>query len=205
MRMTDTIELARPDAFNQLGAIARDLLESLRELGFDRSLGAVAAEIPDARDRLNYVGTLTEDAAHKVLATVERGLPECNQVAERGRELAHTIRRRAQADLSPMICKAMMKQCADYADRAAGFAQDQNALLTEIMMTQSFQDLSGQVIKKVVDIISRTENQLLNLLVDTAPLSAIVKEQGGELQGPQVPDKALKQDDVDDLLASMGF
>lgn len=203
--MTDTAEIARPDAFNQLGAIARDLLESLRELGFDRSLGAVAAEIPDARDRLTYVGKLTEDAAHRVLATVEKGLPECNQVAERGRELAQTIRRRAQGDLSPMMCKAMMKQCADYAERAAGFAQHQNALLTEIMMTQSFQDLSGQVIKKVVDIISRTEGQLLELLVDTAPVIPGGPQSGGDLQGPQVPDKALKQDDVDDLLASMGF
>jgi len=201
--MNDTAELVRPDAFNQLGAIARDLLESLRELGFDRSLGAVAAEIPDARDRLSYVGKLTEEAAHKVLATVESGLPECNQVSERGRELAQTIRRRAQGELSPMMCKAMMKQCADYADRAADFAQHQNDLLTEIMMTQSFQDLSGQVIKKVVDIISRTENQLLSLLVDTAPVSAAAL--GDELQGPQVPDKAMKQDDVDDLLASMGF
>jgi len=203
--MTEISAPVRPDAFNQLGTIARDLLESLRELGFDRSLGEVAAEIPDARDRLSYVGKLTEDAAHKVLATVERGLPECNQVAERGRELAQTIRRRAQGELSPMICKAMMKQCADYAERAAGFAQQQNDLLTEIMMTQSFQDLSGQVIKKVVDIITRTEGQLLSLLVDSAPAIAGAKTQRDELQGPQVPDKALKQDDVDDLLASMGF
>jgi chemotaxis protein CheZ len=203
--MTDTEQPSRPDAFNQLGAIARDLLESLRELGFDRSLGAVAAEIPDARDRLTYVGKLTEDAAHRVLATVEKGLPECNQVAERGRELAQTIRRRAQGELSPMMCKAMMKQCGDYAERAADFAQQQNAMLTEIMMTQSFQDLSGQVIKKVVDIISRTESQLLNLLVDTAPVAAPVTGAGGALEGPQVPDKALKQDDVDDLLASLGF
>ena len=203
--MSDTAELVRPDACNQRGAIARDLLESLRELGFDRSLGAVAAEIPDARDRLSYVGKLTEEAAHKVLATVEQGLPECNQVSERGRELAQTIRRRAQSDMSEMMCKAMMKQCADYADRAADFAQNQNNMLTEIMMTQSFQDLSGQVIKKVVDIISRTESQLLSLLVDTAPVAAGGGGPGDELQGPQVPDKAMKQDDVDDLLASMGF
>jgi chemotaxis protein CheZ len=104
-----------------------------------------------------------------------------------------------------MMCKAMMKQCADYAERAAGFALHQNDLLTEIMMTQSFQDLSGQVIKKVVDIISRTEGQLLELLVDTAPVIPGGAQSGGDLQGPQVPDKALKQDDVDDLLASMGF
>jgi len=203
--MTEISAPGRPDAFNQLGTIARDLLESLRELGFDRSLGEVAAEIPDARDRLSYVGQLTEEAAHKVLSTVERGLPECNQVAERGRELAQTIRRRAHGELSPMICKAMMKQCADYADRAAEFAQQQNDMLTEIMMTQSFQDLSGQVIKKVVDIITRTESQLLHLLVDSAPATAGAKTQRDDLQGPQVPDKALKQDDVDDLLASMGF
>jgi len=203
--MAETADLTRPDAFNQLGAIARDLLESLRELGFDRSLGAVAAEIPDARDRLTYVGKLTEEAAHKVLSTVEQGLPECNQVAERGRDLAQTIRRRAQGELSPMMCRAMMKQCADYADRAAAFAELQNNMLTEIMMTQSFQDLSGQVIKKVVDIITRTESQLLDLLVDSAALTAAVRGGDNELQGPQVPDKALKQDDVDDLLASMGF
>ena len=98
-----------------------------------------------------------------------------------------------------------MKQCADYAERAAGFAQHQNDLLTEIMMTHSFQDLSGQVIKKVVDIITRTEGQLLSLLVDSAPAIAGAKTQRDELQGPQVPDKALKQDDVDDLLASLGF
>lgn len=201
--MIETPDAVRPDAFNQLGTIARGLLESLRELGFDRSLGAVAAEIPDARDRLTYVGKLTEEAAHKVLATVEQGLPECNQVAERGRELAQTIRRRSQGELSDMMCRAMMKQCADYADRAAAYAERQNGLLMEIMMSQSFQDLSGQVIKKVVDIITRTEAQLLDLLVETSPAAEAASDAG--LQGPQVPDKALKQDDVDDLLASMGF
>jgi chemotaxis protein CheZ len=104
-----------------------------------------------------------------------------------------------------MICKAMTKQCADYAERAADFAQHQNGLLTEIMMTQGFQDLSGQVIKKVLDIITRTESQLLDLLVDTAPPIPGLRTENIDLQGPQVPDKALKQDDVDDLLASMGF
>ena len=198
-------EPVRPDAFNQLGAITRGLLESLRELGLDRSLGAVAAEIPDARDRLTYVGRLTEQAAHQVLATVEQGLPECKQVAERGRELALTIRRQAQGEPSPMMCKAMLEQCADYAEHAAGFAQQHSDLLTEIMMTQSFQDLSGQVIKKVVDIITRTEIELLALLVDTAPAAVAARGAGNDLQGPQVPDKALRQDDVDDLLASMGF
>jgi chemotaxis protein CheZ len=127
-------------------------------------------------------------------------------VAEHGRELARTLRQRSQDDAShPTMCTAMMQQCADYAERAADFAQRQNALLTGIMLTQGFQDLSGQVIKKVVDIITRTECQLLDLLVETAPVAGGSTLAGSGLQGPQVPAKALKQDDVDDLLASMGF
>jgi len=193
------------EAFNQLGHLTRTLHEALRELGYDRTLAEVREEIPDARDRLVYVSKLTEEAAHKVLAAVEKGQPECEAVQARGRELAQTLRRRAQGDVSPVMAKAMMSQCADYADRAANFGQSQSELLTDIMMSQSFQDLSGQVIKKVVDIISRTEAQLLEILVVTASVETKAEAEGHVLAGPQVPDKALKQDDVDDLLASLGF
>ena len=76
------------------------------------------------------------------------------------------------------------------------------------MLAQDFQDLSGQVILKVVNIISRTEEQLCELLLHSTPAAAdddAAPPAGSELAGPQVPDKALAQDDVDDLLASLGF
>jgi chemotaxis protein CheZ len=83
------------------------------------------------------------------------------------------------------------------------------------MMAQDFQDLSGQVIKKVIDIITRTEMQLVQLLIDSSPSApaAVAKPENAEpvtvdnhvLEGPQTADSALKQDDVDDLLASLGF
>ena len=86
------------------------------------------------------------------------------------------------------------------------------------MMAQDFQDLSGQVIKKVIDIITRTEMQLVHLLLDSAPESgaavvvAPAPVQGLKadvdthvLEGPQTADNALQQSDVDDLLASLGF
>jgi chemotaxis protein CheZ len=71
------------------------------------------------------------------------------------------------------------------------------------MMAQDFQDLSGQVINKVIKIITRTEKQLLELLVSHTPQAKA--ETVTKLEGPQTPDKAMKQDDVDDLLASLGF
>jgi chemotaxis protein CheZ len=84
------------------------------------------------------------------------------------------------------------------------------------MMAQDFQDLSGQVIKKVIDIITRTELQLVQLLIDSSPEPQAVTAaaplepepitvDNHVLEGPQTAENALKQDDVDDLLASLGF
>ena len=103
---------------------------------------------------------------------------------------------------------AMLASGELFVHAAAQVADNQERTLSDIMMSQDFQDLSGQVIKKVIDIISRTENQLLQLLKDTAPehvIAAVAAAQAETLQGPQTGDKAMKQDDVDDLLAQMGF
>lgn len=200
------------EAFARLGAITRQLHEALIALGAGSELQTVVSEIPDARERLAYVGRMTEDAANKVLNLVDVARPECETVASQGRELADSLRRLAEApDMSVERARAMMKLCAGYAERAASFAQAQHGVLGDIMLSQSFQDLSGQVIKKVIDIITRTEHQLLDLLVDSAPeqqpaaASAPSPAPASELAGPQVPAKALKQDEVDDLLASLGF
>ncbi len=191
------------DGFEQLGQIARELHEALRKLGFEQRLTEVANEIPDARDRLAYVGKMTEEAAHKVLGTVERGLPQCESARAQGESLARQIRQQPMDDIGHEQCRNLLNGCADYAQSASRFAGMQGEMLTDIMMAQSFQDLSGQVIHRVIDIITRTERQILELLVDTAPDQ--VDPRSAALSGPQVPDKALKQDDVDDLLESLGF
>ena len=94
-------------------------------------------------------------------------------------------------------------QLKAFAERSVEVASLQQDALNDIMMAQDFQDLSGQVINKVIKIISRTEKQLLELLVSTTPPPKV--ETPAVLEGPQTPDKAMKQDDVDDLLASLGF
>lgn len=67
--------------------------------------------------------------------------------------------------------------------------------------------LSGQVIQKVINIITRTESQLVQLLVDSAPEpdAAVATVETYKLEGPQTADNALHQNDVDNLLASLGF
>jgi len=199
--------MAKPETRARLGGIARELHDGLRSLGADTELQRVMEEIPNARERLDYVARMTENAANKVLGLVESAKPEFDSVTSRGRELSDALSRLSSApDISVERARVMLKMCGDYLNKSSDFMEKQNSVLTQIMMAQDFQDLSGQVIKKVIDIITRTEQQLIMVLVDTAP-ERVEAEAGSteNLQGPQVPDKALKQDDVDDLLASLGF
>jgi chemotaxis protein CheZ len=214
-----TTPLSKEDAYARLGAITREMHEALTALGGNQ-LHSIVSEIPDARDRLSYVGKMTEDAANKVLNLVDASKPDCDDLSKRGYELSESLSRLAgSGELSVDRARGLLVVCGKFAERTAGFADRQAAALSDIMMAQDFQDLSGQVIKKVIDIINRTEAQLVHLLLDSAPeadlaatrasqpaaVAAVASVDTHKLEGPQTADQALKQGDVDDLLASLGF
>lgn len=209
--------ISKEEAFARLGAITREMHEAFAVLGGGTELHDVVEEFPNARERLTHVGKMTENAANTVLNLVDAAKPECDDLAKRGEELGQSLARMAASeDLSIERARALMGVCGKFAERTAGFASKQANILSDIMMAQDFQDLSGQVIKKVIDIINRTELELVQLLVDSAP-NQLVRETATEaaaaeftgethqLQGPQAEEKALAQGDVDDLLASLGF
>jgi chemotaxis protein CheZ len=207
--------LSKEEAFARLGSITREMHEALSVLGANQ-LHNIVEEIPNARDRLAYVGKMTEDAANKVLNLVEEAKPACDDLAKRGDELGAALTRLAQsADYSDEKAKGLLVTCGKFAHSTAQFSSKQAEVLSDIMMAQDFQDLSGQVIKKVIDIITRTEMQLVQLLIDSSPEAVVSTKAAATegtvsvdehvLEGPQTADNALKQDDVDDLLASLGF
>jgi chemotaxis protein CheZ len=203
--MSESPKLDATAAFERLGQITRQLHQAMSELGLDNHLHRIVNEIPDARERLTYVAQMTESAAHKVLGLVDAAQPACSALREQA------VAQRAA--LAPLLdstegpVREALQGALALADAAEKTADQQYGTLTEIMMSQDFQDLSGQVIKKVIDIISQTETQLLQLLSQSAPehLAAAAAAANEQLQGPQTPEKALKQDDVDDLLSSLGF
>jgi chemotaxis protein CheZ len=169
-------------------------------------LHQVLREVPDACERLEYIGKLTERAAEQVLGLVDQAKPACEEVQRRGDELAAAMRRLADSpDLDVTRARATLRLCADYAQRAAGFAGSQNSLMTDVMMAQDFQDLSGQVIGKVMNILLRVDLELRHVLQDGALPDLPIDAPQETLAGVQVPDRAMQQDDVDDLLASLGF
>ena len=193
------------DALDQLDQRVRRLGITLAELGWDAALHLLVDEIPDACERLSYVGQLTEAAANKVLNMVDAAQPVCQSAATDAEALAGRLASLADhPELGVGEARAALAEAVEALRHHGGVVRGQSSVLTDIMMAQDFQDLSGQVIKKVVAIISHTEQQLRMLLARTegrlvrAPLRA-------QLAGPQVPDKAVAQADVDDLLAAMGF
>lgn len=203
--MSERSEPAQGEVYDELGQVARQLHSAVVQLGSDGHLHRMASEIPDARDRLVYVGQLTDRAAHKVLSLVEQGQPECLALRDDAATLVGKLVA-ASAGATPEQA-ALLAEARRFAEHAAARAEHQHEMLSEIMLSQDFQDLSGQVIQKVVKIITDTEDQLLGLLLKHAPLQASDLKHTSEegLQGPQIEGKALEQGDVDDLLASLGF
>lgn len=170
-----------------------------------QALHKLSSELPDACERLDYVKRMTDQAANKVLGLVEDAQEDAEAVRRQGSELSESLQRLAAApDLSVERARAMMRLCAAYAASAAGFADRVKGLQTEIMMAQDFQDLSGQVINKVLGMLRPAEEPLQQLLAEHDQLHHVAPE-AEQLAGVQTPDKALQQDDVDALLAEMGF
>ena len=200
------------DIYQRLGEITRELHEALKALGYMPALKDTVGELPDARSRLEYIARLTGEAAEKVLNRVDEAKAEQHTVIDSSRRLVETI------GAVPGL-KWAMPELLEWSHKIQAAAERTDQHLTEIMMAQDFHDLTGQVIKKVVALAGTLENQLLQLLIETAPHAASAETSGGaasgepqrlELSGPVVnpegrTDVVTSQAQVDDLLASLGF
>jgi chemotaxis protein CheZ len=196
--------------YERLGGIVRLLHDSLRELGYDRSLSDVAHQITDAQDRLTYIASLTEQAAVKVLNAVDHGMPEQDTLAKTAREMDSRWAQLFDGKLSIDEFKVLAGDSKQFAAMVAEATEAEKARLLDIMMAQDFQDITGQLIKKIVAITSSAERELAQLLRDNAPpevKAAMAAEQKPEelMSGPSAPGAAMEQDDVDSLLADLGF
>ena len=195
--------------FERLGGIVRLLHDSLRELGYDKALTEASSQIVDAQDRLEYVATLTEQAANKVLNTLDEGMPAQDVLSKKAKDMDNRWTALFDGKLSLDEFKALAGDSRQFAVVVNQATEAERARLLEIMMAQDFQDITGQLIKKVVNITKTVENELAQLLRDNAPAEVreklAQKQDAPLMQGPSVPSVALDQDNVDDLLADLGF
>lgn len=190
------------DLFHRIGQLTRTLHEALAELGYDKRLKAAARSVPDARERLAYIASLTGRAADRVLGAVEE-----SQALQQG------VQRDASALLARWhgaagISEHLAGDTRVFLERVTLTSSEQAGLLHDIMMAQDFHDLTGQLIKRVGEIAHTLEASLVTLLSETAsPHHAGEQEQ---VRGPALPtqgrtDIVRSQAEVDALLGSLGF
>jgi chemotaxis protein CheZ len=193
-----------------IGGLTRSLHDMLRELGYDRALEEATHAIPDARDRLSYVATMTEQAAQRALSATEVAKPIQDQMAAEAAALSEKWRRLLDRQLPVGEFRELVLATRGYLDAVPGRVGETNNQLLEIMMAQDFQDLTGQVIKKITAIIQNLEQQLVKMLVENTPVEKRSKEAESLMNGPVINPEGLAgvvttQKQVDDLLDSLGF
>ncbi len=194
----------------RVGHMTRLLHDSLRGLGLDKLLERAAEDIPDARDRLDYVAKLSERAAQRVLNATDAAIPLQEQIQDGALAHASRIEELLAGEADVESYQKQLRELLVYLQASSQASKDSKVHLIDIMMAQDFQDLTGQVIKRVTELAQSLEQQLVQLLIEYSPDQIKRPQQDGLLNGPQVnpegkTDVVANQSQVDDLLDSLGF
>jgi chemotaxis protein CheZ len=197
-------------AFEKIGQLTRLLHDTIHQLGYDKMLEETAEKLPDARQRLSYISQMTEQAASRVLNATDIAKPIQDRIETQATDLSSRWAKLYDRKLSVEEFKTLAGQTRTFVDQAAVDSKIVNEQLLEIMMAQDFQDLTGQVIKKIADMAAKMESGLLKVLIDIMPDTKRVVAEDGLLNGPVVAsegreDVVTSQEQVDDLLDSLGF
>lgn len=211
--MGESVEL-----FAEVGKLTRQLHDSLNSFQLDSRISNLANEdIPDAQTRLNYVIETTEQAANTTMDAVETSMPIAEKMNERISgilpEWKKLMTRQLQLGEFKTLCYELDKMLEDTSQES----QKLTELLTEVLMAQGYQDLTGQVIRRVIELVKEVEDSLVHMLKVFGEPEVYEKTNKTqeepdkvEAEGPIIDaegrdDVVQGQDDVDDLLSSLGF
>lgn len=176
------IQKGQGELFKEVGKVTRKLHDSLRSFkeAIDPKLKDLTiSEMPNAVDKLHFVIEKTEEAANKTMGIVEKYVLNMDELADHIRNLKE-----------PEESVAYLRQ----------FKNSLEDDLTEIITTQSFQDLTGQTIKKVIKLVSEIEEELVRLIATFG-----VKIEPSKKTEAEIESEKVSQAGVDDLLKEFGF
>lgn len=190
----------------RIGTLMRTLRESMRELGLEKSVQQAVASIPDGKDRLRYIAQMTAQAAEKTL----NGIDVIKPLQVDMNKNAQALQQQWQETATGVVPTQLRESTEAFLGQVIQDSETTKAELLEIMMAQDFQDLTGQVIKKMMEVVEEAEKQLLALLMENTPPEMRAKTQNESLlNGPQINKEGVNvmasQSQVDDLLDELGF
>jgi len=205
------------DLFTEIGKLTRELHDALNNFKLDSRIADLAAQdIPNAKDRLEYVLKMTDEAANKTMDAVDNANELTNQMATKLEVLRGTWEKINSKQNDPGEFKTFFGDMGNFLKDNESNNSKISANLTEILMAQGFQDLTGQVIKNVITLVHDVEESLVHTITmfghmdeyNQAVETGKKPEKG--VEGPIIDaekrdDVVTSQDDVDDLLSSLGF
>lgn len=218
--------------FQEIGKLTRTVHDAIRNFHaestvLEESGSAQASELGDksesrmvdATDRLEYVIKLTENAANKTMDMVEETLPVSQELRETAVRLKEDWERLMRREMSAEEFRGLYKQIDGFLEFAGSKTTSIEGNLSSILLAQDFQDLTGQVIKKVIKLVHEVEDSLVDLVKvasqvenitgikyePDAPLPEKEALEGPQHKAEEREDVVSSQDDVDDLLSSLGF
>ncbi len=199
--------------YQEVGKLTRELHDAISAFGMDDRISSMAEhDIPDARERLKYVISKTDDAANRTLNAVEESLPLCEAMEKEATELQQKWDKFIKKEMNADEFRALARQVEQFLKEQTSTAETVRGNLNDVLMAQDFQDLTGQIIKRVITLVAEVENNLVNLvkLAGLPERESKIEKKMEKLEGPIIPgvdsgDVVSGQDEVDDLLSSLGF
>ncbi|MDT8309865.1 MAG: protein phosphatase CheZ [Methylophaga sp.] len=207
-------ESRETELFQEVGKLTRDLHNALNNFNVDsRLVDLTHKEMPDTRDRLNYVIETTEAAAHKTLGFIDETLPLANELQKTAAKLDASWQRFRNREMSATEFRELSREIEAYLPSVSTHAQQIHHNLSEVTLAQGFQDLTGQVLRQVIGLVEEVEDNLIRLVklagqpTTTSKPAEVdsLKAEGPQINADKKANVVSNQDDVDDLLSSLGF
>ena len=201
--------------FQEIGKLTRDLHESLNSFNEDSRLKIIMSEsMPDARERLDYVIKTMEQSTHRTLDAVERCMPAVSSLNERATLLHNQWHEIMQSDSDNKRLNVISNDLDEYLSQVVIDTKNIHSDLSDVLMAQGYQDITGQVLQRVIHLVQEVEKGLVDMLCITSQLGTGEIEKKSKHDnagyGPAVPgvtkgEVIQGQADVDDLLSTLGF
>jgi chemotaxis protein CheZ len=212
--------------YREVGKLTRGLHDAIVNFEIDASKAGLESDnfskIANAQERLDYVINLTQKSADKTMDMVEQGIPVAEQLGAEASLLQADWQRLSRRDMKPDEFRELYRRIDQFLGQTVVHSGVLSEKFNSILLAQDFQDLSGQVIKKVITLVQDVEYRLVDLMrvagqveqltgifrgvvdADVAKVADVVAE-GPQIKAEQRADVVSGQDDVDDLLSSLGF
>ncbi len=214
-RIVDDIGRVRELAlFQEVWRLTRQLHDTLASFAVDDKLADLTEkEIPDAKERLNYVIAMTEQAANTTLNAVEAILPLTEALDQRAEAMSVQWQRFRNREMPFEEFKVLSQDLAEHFEMSRGHARTIQGCLSEVLMAQGFQDITGQIIRRVIELVHDVELNMVDMIrlsgrryrpAEESPAASVVPASGPSVPGVDTG-SVHSQDDVDALLSSLGF